>query len=114
MNIGIFLQDARDRIAMPEHWCKGDYARNRKGQGTFATDPAACAWCLLGTLEKSSERFGASYSVVRRAIHVLIEELPPPYDSLQRFNDNPHTTHERVVALLDRGIKACVRHVSSK
>jgi len=109
MKIATFLQDARDRIASPDHWCQGDFARDFRGNGTFATNPSACRWCLLGTLEKSLHHFGASYNLLSVARAALEERLPKTFMTLQHFNDHSETTHAMVLRVMDRTIAASVK-----
>jgi hypothetical protein len=44
------LRAARERIADPERWCQGYYARDPNGAEVEPDDVQACKWCAVGSL----------------------------------------------------------------
>jgi len=84
MNEAEIIKGARDILAEPTHWRKGDYT---DGSGRY---------CLLGAL-------GMSHA---QALFVLTVELVaghlPRGSFLGEFNDDEKTTHQDVLDVLDK------------
>lgn len=60
--------------------------------------------CLLGAVDyaTSHEGDGRSYNAVCAALR---RQLPKPFYNLVDFNDNPATTQQDVLALVDRALQ---------
>lgn len=40
-------------VLVERGWCKGANARDKNGKQVSPTDPAACAWCMVGAVFKA-------------------------------------------------------------
>jgi hypothetical protein len=108
------LVRARELIADPANWVKGEYA-----QGSLA-DPATHCFCLIGAVDRAVlEKAGLeNYEDCDENILIseaesdleaiaAIQKLQSNLDGLvSDFNDDPETTHADVLALLDKVIAA--------
>lgn len=94
------LIEARAKIADPEHWTQGAFARNYTGSPCPARSGTAVRWCAVGAVLVFSYEEGLRQS---RAA-----ELAALHDAMERdiadFNDTH--THEEVIAAFDRAIAA--------
>lgn len=90
---------ARAKIAKPEQWTQGYYAKDAAGieANPFSTE-AAC-YCVLGVLHASAVG-GFSFSNAVDAIRDQID------CAISTWNDNPSRTHAEVLAVFDRAIEA--------
>lgn len=61
------LRAAREKIARPEHWTKGMYARATDGEYAAPRSPRAVCWCALGAAATHAEVLAA----FDKAIHDL-------------------------------------------
>jgi hypothetical protein len=94
---------ARNRIAEPERWTKGAYARDADGRRLSSSNhPSATCWCLLGALEAidsyARERLDAAY-----IIEDILDDISSA--SIALWNDDPRRTHSEVLSLLDDAIE---------
>lgn len=99
------LRRARERIATPERWTKGAFARDpadgydRGDRG--ALDPDSCL-CANGSLfaahgDVGPPPYGVSQTLTRAA-------RGRGFETVSKFNDAPETTHADVMALFDDAI----------
>jgi len=99
------LEELRDiRALLVSGWTQNASARDAGGNAVHPTVAEACAWCVFGAFVRVTGRhaFGegpdATYVYITRA---LPKYGPVTYSAPSDFNDNPSTTHEQVLALLD-------------
>ncbi len=78
-------------------WAQRSSAYDSLGNSVAPTDPAACAWCMLGAIDKVC----ADELIANVAISELHCELN---SSVARFNDAPGRTQAEVVAALRGGV----------
>jgi hypothetical protein len=105
------LMDARDRICVDVLWV----------QGRFSDGDRHCLVAAL-SLACGNHSFRAPNQTERQLARLLANQLPrkmplwakirlvPARQRLMSFNDDPRTSHEDVIALLDRTIG----HLASK
>lgn len=101
------LKEARSIIEKPEHWCKGKYAMDDKGNAACVDGSQAVAWCMLGAVHKAILTFSKRHSpeiFIRytEATRALAYSLGNTVLTLSVYNDTH--THEEVIALLDKAI----------
>lgn len=95
---------ARRRIA--NGWTKDESARDANGNPVGVHHPCAVSFCLFGAI-RAAARTQSDMS----ALYALGKALPnPPYrnyvvSKLTKFNDDPDTTQDDVLALYDRAIE---------
>ena len=98
------LERAKEIINNPKNWTKGAVAKNKNNQPVIETSPKACKFSLNGALH--------------RAIYEMIKEQKYEIETLRQINnnilmkdkhvelnENPETTHEDILQLLDNTIK---------
>lgn len=91
------LKRARKLIEKPERWIQGPYARTRDGVSTFGSDPAACAFCMAGAIQRvtnSTDGDDAAETFLDRATR----------DGLYAFNEKPGRKHAQVLRAFDKAI----------
>ena len=94
------LRDTREFLSDPARWTKGTAARDANGDPCEVEYEHAKSFCLLGaTLYTTLGR----PSLFDRTKDYLSYVLDSPLN-LRQLNDNPATTHEEILALLDRAI----------
>lgn len=116
MKISEFLKQVRARMS-PETWIKGSLAKGKDGRYTDYTSGDACSFCLYGYL------YHTDYSLVREGkegCEVQISEdlaqmivaanpqviaYPLITNHLVVYNDDPNTTFEDIVKVIDNSIQ---------
>jgi len=93
------LQRARTKIE--GGWIKGWFARDKKGKRVSVGDSAACNFCLSGALYDDKNWLPEVEVTSRR---YLVRSLPKDYDNIVGFNDDPKTTKQMVLDLIDEAI----------
>jgi len=111
MNAKELLIDARDRIAKPENWTTGAYARDAFGhaiQDWCLPKSSATCWCASGSLElsiaiamQSDESDEDIYYQVRMAKATLSRYAAW---NIAAFND--HATHSSVIEAFNNAIES--------
>jgi hypothetical protein len=91
------LKAAREKIADPAHWTKGEIARDKFGMDSMSKSPDACAWCAMGAIWNVSP----NVEVRAEAFNALDVQT---YLGVPEFNDSH--THPEVLALFDKAIAA--------
>lgn len=108
MNKLELLKAAREKIAKPEYWTKGDFARDVGGKGVAATDPAACCFCAHGAIHRVRglhNRAAIEDACWATAALNSALTLISGHDTVPEFNDAPETRHADVMALFDVAIQ---------
>jgi hypothetical protein len=91
------LVRARERLSRPENWIKGGYAKDLGGNSVCSDSYSAVCWCIFGAI--GEDTFEGNEEV----IHHTLKTLTPAYSVLD-FNDDPNTTYEDVIRVLDKAI----------
>lgn len=94
------LHETRDLIHKPAHWCKLTY-RTETGQ-----------YCLMGAMHVAGgARVMGTYGKAVKAVRLEIAKIDSEagrvhtcHNSITSYNDDSTTTHEDVLALLERTI----------
>lgn len=106
------LELARSYIQNPANWIKGQYfgKTNVNADKVRLTAIEADQFCMIGSILKAREvKFGQEIQeepehVARRALHDASPRMLG--ESIQRFNDDPGTTHEMVLEAFEKAIKS--------
>lgn len=109
MKISEALIQGKALIEKPEHWTKGAYARNEKGETRWSTDEDATCFCSLGAmgrvtcrLEEKNDHRGNS--IYYRGVGYLEAAMG---ECVSVFNDEH--AHAEVMAAWDKAIEAAKR-----
>jgi hypothetical protein len=94
------LVRARERLSRPENWIKGDYAKDLGGNSVCSDSYSAVCWCILGAI--GDDTLEGNEEVIHHTLKTL-QALTPAY-SVPDFNDDPNTTYEDVIRVLDKAI----------
>ncbi len=94
------LTDTRKTLEPPQAWAKGVLSETNAQQCCSPRDCDAVCWCLLGGIYKNCDR------IDEEVVYDFVAEfLPREYlNSIPSFNDDSKTTHEDVLAILDKAI----------
>lgn len=92
----------RARELVERGWCQGAYARGAEGQVVDKYGPAARSFCVLGAVDRASERYHyEARDVALRVLGTVMKELTgartPGY-----YNDAYGRTQEDIVTLLKK------------
>lgn len=113
MNTLEILKAARALIEKPEHWSKGAFARDPRGNGVSPINKTAVCWCAAGSVRNvgliSQVELYAALGVLRTALPAEAGRLA----GVITFNDRPDTTHADIIALFDRAIAEYAKAVQS-
>ena len=93
------LRAAREKIAVPERWTQGTFARQKEGNPIGPLEPNAVCWCALG----------AVIAVAGRSLPALYARatINRMYGGdFAWFNDTSTTHHADILAVFDRAIAA--------
>ncbi len=93
MKASEILVAAKAKIAQPENWTKGAYARDAEGSLAETNSSEAFCFCMVGALQSVDDR---EHHYARRAVPFLTRvvcELSPTDSWLTTFNDT-HEHHE--------------------
>lgn len=93
--VAAVLRRMRERLATPERWTQGDFARDALGKGIEERHPAAVCWCLYGARNVETQDHTTRMNVAD-LIQATAQQLPG------EFNDTHE--HAEVLALLDKAI----------
>lgn len=90
------LVKARELIADPAHWTKGEFGRDAHGNGIvpWLEGRKPVCYCSLGAILTVGDSGDEAARVLEKHMR----------DSITRFNDDPKTTHADVLAAFDRAI----------
>lgn len=101
------LIDSQWLIVNPEHWTQKSKARDKDGQVTGESSPAAYSRCSIGSLQHARDKAGASMKQYHDAMFHLANVINPesldyPYEVISEFNDTH--THAEVMNAYDKAI----------
>ena len=106
------LTEIRSLIATQDRWLRFSYAQDEDGAECEPIDPLACSFCLAGARVWAKENIpGVGDTHKEQIFHIqeAIAEYTPVLVagiiSSVAFNDHDDTTHEDVLAVLDRAIE---------
>lgn len=102
------LQLVRDIVYFG--WTKEQYAKKPDGSKCSIYSPSACQFCLSGALRKAlgylydtgSPLFTQYYDILLNAAN---EETNYKWDNIPEFNDDPNTTKDLVLKVIDRALE---------
>lgn len=90
---------ARAKIAKPEQWIQGYYAKDADGKEANPFSTEATCYCVLGALIASvTDGF-----ICSNAADAIRDQIDCP---ISTWNDDPSRTHAEVLAVFDRAIEA--------
>lgn len=102
------LTRARELIEDPVSWVPDHYAVDEYHEPVEPHDPAACAWCAFGALEKVDRETGVSYLA---AYDLLTKEaVKRGFPEIYYLNDDGETEHSDVLAAFDAAIESTLVH----
>jgi len=88
----------------PARWCKGEYARDAKGERVSPLSSSACQWCLLGAVRKewpsvsdecrAKEKIRAALCIANFSLAAIIAQ------TVFDWNDAPERTHAEVLEVV--------------
>lgn len=101
------LQEIRDYLADPKRWTQTYTARDEQGLPVPSTEPSAVCCCLIGMVLRVSAGDNEARADITLKLTTSI-----PLDFVNRtelhriaaYNDDPATSHDDILALLDRAI----------
>ena len=93
------LAATRRFLEYEDRWMKGEYARKLDGNHCSPLDNDAVQWCAIGAVIHTA----GSYKDANSAIHWLIKQVEKDI-TVTQWQDQPETTHQDVLDLLDRAI----------
>jgi hypothetical protein len=91
------LRKARELIATPDTWIRGDYARDVYGESVSASSYTACRWCSSGAISKAR---GPDGPPVSKYLKDVIGGR-----NVAGWNDDEDRTHAEVLAAFDEAIR---------
>lgn len=110
------LEGARFLLSHPDNWVQGVYFGDTLKQGVRGVEQASCM-CMLGALDTAASaalgvpfshpsnvkdvEFESVLSSARRTTYAALRDLGMRGVGIPDFNDQPCTTHEDVLQVLD-------------
>lgn len=103
------LTKARELLARPKAWIKGDYARASNGHPVTSDSKSAVCWCASGALTSAAGPFfrvNADERIrARKALGDAVRKAHPKFGGVEEFNDASRTRKRDVLALFDLAIR---------
>lgn len=103
-----FLRYTKQIIISPENWCKGSSGMTSDGKRVHYNDEACTRWCMLGAMllmeENNPELYGDAVDNLLIALKSDPRSLVMGEPCIDAFNDDPTTTHQQVLDMLDQAI----------
>ena len=99
-----YLRKMRTLLSDPEHWTKGVYARNKDGKHVYAVSEEAQSFCMVGAMRVVTQEVDDAIVQVRRTLNPFIPPSPSGDNDIVFFNDNPATTHDDVMKVINTAI----------
>jgi len=96
------LVRARQILAQPQSWTKGEAARDAKGHATACSASDATCFCTIGAVERARHEMDAGPAEIDRALDAIRAATNRVF--ISAFNDDLKTKHEDVLAVLDTAI----------
>jgi hypothetical protein len=84
----------KELLSRPENWIKHQFAVNKEGNCTDPENDNACAWCLLGAIDKCYEKHESPR--IRDRVRFRING-----GAISSWNDSPLTRYENVIKLVE-------------
>lgn len=101
------LRSARKLLSDPRKWTKEAYARDEAGYDILPNKYDAKTFCIMGAINRTCGSLvdeEPEYLRARRAVIAATNALYPGFFDVFCFNDDDNTTHEMILAVLDRAI----------
>ena len=99
------LKALKDLLADKGNWTQGEFARNAEGGRVGSTSKTAVCWCVLGGLQKVTNRTQIRYSNGRAAlINAILSVCPEHFGAVTNVNDTGG--YRQVKKLINAAIKA--------
>ena len=99
---------AKELIADPKNWIKGNASVDSNGVSVNTLDPSACAFCMLGAVYKvvPDKGFFGIRQEVRNSLRESVKrkKKQTTLESIADFNDSCNTTHKDVMDVFDDAI----------
>lgn len=95
-------------ITTEQHWLKGTYAANSKGQWVPIYHPTASCFCSLGAIRKTYPQDLQAYDWLHKAINESANTYKSAFSAIAEFNDN--NPHKTVLQMWDRAITLAQDH----
>jgi hypothetical protein len=102
------LRETKQILAKPESWVKNALAVKVNGEKTFAQDPEAIGFCVVGAMNKVTGRS----NILWDCINTVEKYVPSDYRNVVAFNNDPGTTYEMILELLDTAINREAEHAN--
>jgi len=108
------LKRARERLAKPGAWTKGEFARDAVGEGVTSCDPHAVCWCALGAVNVEAEGIALpkEREAAKDALAVAAGLAKGDTTGVVKMNDSQETV-EPVLELFDKAIARLESEVAS-
>jgi hypothetical protein len=118
------LKAAKAVISDPKNWIKGEMAKaSRKDRyGIHANNPSANCFCALGAVHLAIPSYEPIEKLRRKLVKHYLEKavvaIAPRMKmsiwggKIPQFNDNPRTTHAKVMGLFDKAIEMAEKDAS--
>jgi hypothetical protein len=92
---------AHELLSDPKKWIKKLYAVDNTGLVTSSKSPEAVCWCINGALQRCYQDSIVRDEVRRKiAMHLDLNGIDKPHDTIVKWNDAPERTFEDVHNLL--------------
>ena len=106
LRVKAILKRVREILSVPEHWIKGDYARDEHNMVASFYESRACKFCAKGAVFKAAYELGLPGMFSHTAVSVLdafaLKKSSIP--NIVAFNDAPETKHEDLLGLIDEAL----------
>lgn len=93
-------------ISTRDQWTQNESARDREGNPCAGGHRDAIRWCLIGAINRAAKH---NYDLRRDAGDLIASKIRSR--AIQNMYDladyNDRTSHQRVVAAVERGLAAC-------
>lgn len=107
MKASEILKLARERIANPENWTQGYFARDAQDREVDLKSPKACSFCSIGAVKAASPE-NLDPEIESEACQALRQTIAAEFvipSSVVAFNDAHYRKHEDVLRLFDATIE---------
>ena len=98
------LRKVRDLLSDPARWTKGWFAKDSSENPCVPTSKDAVCWCALGAMRKQLGYVEDDlFMEITRDLEAILKKQGYNH-SLATFNDDPATTHNQMMKLLNLAI----------
>lgn len=97
------LHRIRGLISDPNHWTKGVFATDQHGAAVPASDPTATCFCVAGAAMRVRSQIDEADLIHFREAKSIMRITAGGW--LPIFNDDPLTTHQDVMSVIDKAIE---------